>query len=91
MLQTRVQVINEVGLHARPASLFIQAANEFQSDIEIRNETAGSDWVDAKSILSVLMLAVEQNHIIELRAEGADAEEAIKALKALIESDFQVN
>jgi len=91
MPQIRVQVINEVGLHARPASLFIQTANKFQSNIEVRNETAGSDWADAKSILSVLMLAVEQDHFIGLRAEGPDAEEAIKALQALIESDFHVD
>ena len=91
MPQTRVQVINEVGLHARPASLFIQGASEFQSNIEVRNETTGSDWVDAKSILSVLMLAVEKDHYIELRAEGPDAEEAIKTLEELIESDFHVD
>jgi phosphotransferase system HPr (HPr) family protein len=44
--------------------------------------------MDAKSILSVLMLAVHKDHFVELRAEGVDATQAIEALKALIESDF---
>lgn len=89
MKQVRIQVVNEVGLHLRPLHLFIQAANEFDASIEIRNATSDSEWVNAKSILEVLTLAVEQKHFIELKAEGEDEAEAIEALKSLIESDFQ--
>ncbi len=58
--------------------------------MDVRNASSESEWVNAKSILDVLTLAVEQNHFIELKAEGVDEAEAIEALKSLIESDFQV-
>ena len=90
MEETRIQIINEVGLHLRPLHLFIQVANEYNAEIEIQNATSESDWVNAKSILGVLTLAVEQNHFINLKAEGEDGAEALKALTALVESDFIV-
>ncbi len=88
MNQVRIQVINEVGLHLRPLHLFLLTVNEFDSSIEMRNASSESEWKNAKSILDVLTLAVEQNHFIELKAEGEDEAEAIDALKSLIESDF---
>jgi phosphotransferase system HPr (HPr) family protein len=88
MVQFSIQVINEVGLHARPASLFVQTANEFSAEIEVRNKTSGSDWMDAKSILSVLTLAVEQDHEVEIRVTGDDEQEAADALEKLISSNF---
>ena len=90
MKQIRIQIINEVGLHLRPLHVFIQTANEFDASLEVRNASSETEWVNAKSILEVLTLAVEQNHFIELKAEGKDEAEAIEALKSLIESDFQV-
>jgi len=89
MLETQIQIVNEVGLHLRPLHLFIQIANEFEAEIQIQNATSGSDWKNAKSILEVLTLAVEQNHFINLKAVGEDEAEAIKALTALIEADFE--
>lgn len=88
MVEFSIKVENEVGLHARPASLFVQTSNEFEANIEVRNATSGSDWVDAKSILSVLTLAVEQDHEVEIRTDGADDEAAADALKELINSNF---
>ena len=88
MQQLRLQVTNEVGLHARPAAIFVNAASSFTSAIQVRNVTASSAWADAKSILSVLVLGVEQGHEVELTAEGPDEAEAIGVLGELIRSDF---
>jgi len=88
MYKKTLTVINEVGLHARPASVFVKKANEFSSKISVRNQTTGSDWVDGKSILSVLTLGVEQGHQIELMVEGEDEQDAFQALVDLVETDF---
>ncbi len=84
-----VQVVNEVGLHARPAAIFVQAASKFKSTIKIRNFTSGNDFVNAKSILSVLTQGVEKDHCIELEIEGEDEIQAVDWLRILIETDFQ--
>jgi len=70
MQKITLQVINEVGLHARPASEFAKLPRGFKADIKVRNRTTNSNMVDAKSILSVLTLGVEKEHEIELTAEG---------------------
>jgi phosphotransferase system HPr (HPr) family protein len=88
MQQIILQVINEVGLHARPASEFVKLAGQFKANIQVRNLTRASNAIDAKSILSVLMLGVEKGHEIELTSEGEDEVQAIEALRELIESDF---
>ena len=88
MQKTSLTVINEVGLHARPASEFVKLASQYHSTITVRNLTGESAAVDAKSILSVLTLGVEKGHQIELTSEGEDEEQAIQALRELIESDF---
>jgi phosphotransferase system HPr (HPr) family protein len=86
--QVDIQVANPVGLHARPASLFVRTAAKFSSQLMVANKTTGSPAVNAKSILSVLTLGVMPLHEITLTAEGDDAEAALLALQALIESDF---
>jgi phosphotransferase system HPr (HPr) family protein len=86
--QLKIKVSHPAGLHARPASLFVQTANKFGCDIEVKNLTDESDIANAKSILTVLTLGVMQDHEIEITAEGEDAEEAVAALKELIESNF---
>lgn len=83
-----IQVRNPVGLHARPASLFVRTAAKFASQIMVQNKTTDSRAVNAKSILGVLTLGVLQNHAILIAASGDDAHQAIQELKALIESDF---
>ncbi len=88
MRHLRLTVVNEVGLHARPAAVFVAEANRFASRIRVRNATTDSGWVDAKSILSVLTLGVERNHDIELTVEGPDEDQAAAHLERLIVSDF---
>ena len=80
-----VVVENQVGLHARPATFFIQKANEFKSSIWIEKEERR---VNAKSLLGVLSLSIVKGTTINLIADGPDEDEAIEALTKLIGSDF---
>jgi phosphotransferase system HPr (HPr) family protein len=88
MKTVHVRVINEVGLHARTAAVFAAEAARFVSTIRVRSLTRDGGWVDAKSILTVLTLGVEQGHEIEITAEGPDEAEAAPALETLIRTDF---
>jgi len=74
-----------VGLHARPAALFVQTAKRFNCDIRV---THGEREANAKSILGVLTLGANQGAVITIRAEGEDADQALAALEALVESNF---
>ena len=85
MITREVTVLNEVGLHARPATFFIQKANEFQSFITV---TKDERKVNAKSLLGVLSLGITKGTKIILNAEGTDEEQAIDELEALIMSNF---
>jgi phosphocarrier protein len=82
MFTQEITVKNKVGLHAKPATYFIQKANEFKSGIWIEMEERR---VNAKSLLGVLSLGIGQNADIRLMADGADEEQAVKALADLIE------
>jgi len=75
-------VRSELGLHARPAGEFVVMASRFESEISVGN---GREWVDGRSVLSLLSLAAGRGVELWIRATGADAEEAIAALGALIE------
>jgi len=77
MPEIRLTVIDESGLHARPAARFVQAASRFASRIVIRN---GEREADAKSLISLLGLAVRLSSVITVAAEGADAEAALASL-----------
>lgn len=83
MIVEKLKIINKTGLHARPATLFVDKAKKFNSKITIEKD---GKTVDAKSLISVLSLGVEQGQEIILRIEGPDEKEAFKELKALIES-----
>ena len=85
MLSKEVTVKNQVGLHARPATFFIQKANEFKSSIWVEKEERR---VNAKSLLGVLSLGITRGTAITLIAAGPDENEAIDALVELIVSDF---
>jgi multiphosphoryl transfer protein len=81
-------VSNELGLHARPAARIVETASGFAADIQLRNVTAGRGPVNAKSIISLMTLAIQQGHQIEFSAVGADAEAALAALRRLAEAKF---
>ncbi len=85
MISRTVKVENSVGLHARPATYFIQRANSYVSSILIE---CNGGKVNAKSLLGVLSLGIGQNSEITLTANGADEIEAVDGLVALIEAGF---
>ncbi len=85
MQQATVIVRHEAGLHARPASLFVKLAKQFNADIKVTNK---SKTVSAKSLVLLLTLGVQPNTELELIANGSDEQEAITALVKLIESNF---
>ena len=81
MIKTDVTIRNEKGLHARPATFFIQKANAFKSSVWVEN---GTRKANAKSLLGVLSLAVSKGDVITLSAEGVDEAEAVVGLAQLI-------
>ena len=78
-------VIAELGLHARPAGLFVMTAKKFAAHIEVSRADGGEDWVDGRSILSLLSLAAGRGTRLRVRAEGTDAADAVEALGRLLE------
>ncbi|MBE6969826.1 MAG: HPr family phosphocarrier protein [Ruminococcaceae bacterium] len=85
MVSKEVVINNQVGLHARPATFFIQKANEFKCSIWVEKEERR---VNAKSLLGVLSLGIVKGTAINIIADGADEDEAIETLAALVASDF---
>lgn len=85
MVSNEVTVQNSVGLHARPATFFIQRANEFKSSIWVEKDERR---VNAKSLLGVLSLGIVKGTKINIVADGSDQEEAVNTLVTLIESNF---
>ena len=78
-------VNHEVGLHARPASMFVQTAAKYSCDIDV---THGETTANAKSILAVLTLGAHQGAEITITAQGDDAEDALAALEQLVLDNF---
>ncbi len=85
MVSKEIVVQNQVGLHARPATFFIQKANEYNSSIWISKDERK---VNAKSLLGVLSLGITRGTAVTLTADGADEEVALEALDKLISSNF---
>ena len=85
MFSKEVLVSNQVGLHARPATFFIQKANEFKSSVWVEKEERR---VNAKSLLGVLSLGITRGVNISIIADGPDEEQAVMALVDLIASNF---
>ena len=85
MFSKEVTVNNQVGLHARPATFFIQKANTFESSIWVEKEERK---VNAKSLLGVISLGVKKDMKIVLRAEGIDEKDAIDGIVGMIQNGF---
>ena len=85
MFVKEVEVNNQVGLHARPATFFIQKANEFKSSIWVEKEERR---VNAKSLLGILSLGIIGGTVIKIIADGDDEAAAVESLIALVDSGF---
>ena len=87
MIECNVMIVNRLGLHARAAAKLVRAAGEFRSSMRLERAGGGAS-ADAKSILSVLMLAAARGTELKVTAEGADEERAVEAVCRLIADGF---
>lgn len=85
MVSQKVTIMNELGLHARPASVFVKAASKFESEIDL---LSGGRQGIAKSIISVLALSVSKGDELEIIAKGKDEDKAVEALVQLVKEGF---
>lgn len=81
-MERTVTIVPEAGLHARPASKFVETTNEFDADVTVG--LPAGDRVDARSMLAVTGLGAERGDDVVLTAEGGDAENALDALEAIL-------
>ncbi|MGA8656747.1 MAG: HPr family phosphocarrier protein [Chthoniobacterales bacterium] len=84
-IQKEVTIRNKLGLHARPAAMFVRVANKHRAEIWIEKD---GEQVNGKSIMGLMMLAAGQGCRIVITAEGADAQNAVEELELLIERRF---
>jgi phosphocarrier protein HPr len=85
--ETSVLITHAVGLHARPSVKFTKLAKTFPAEVELALAPDGP-WIDAKSIVKVMAAKAPKGTVLHLRAAGDRATEAVEALKALVERDF---
>lgn len=85
-VEKNIIIKNRLGLHARPAALFVQIANKFDSEISV---SKGKQKVNGKSIMGIMMLAAGKGSRISIVAEGQDAEEAVRELEKLLLQDAE--
>ena len=84
--ESEYEVRSDLGLHARPAGKFVALASRFESRISVGR---GSEWVDGRSILSLLSLAAARGAKLRIRAEGSDAVVAVETLGRLLETPYR--
>src|SRR3979490_131869 len=84
-IEREVTIVNKLGLHARPAAMFVRIANKHRADIWVDKD---GEQVNGKSIMGLMMLAAGQGTKLTLSAEGSDAEKAMQELECLIEKRF---
>lgn len=85
MIEKETEIVNRLGLHARAAAKLVHTAGNFQSRVTVEKD---GEEVDAKSILGVLLLAAAQGSQVTIRCEGADEQEALRAVTDLIANRF---
>lgn len=88
MIEETVDIINELGLHARAAAKFVNTASGFESGVKLCRKDKPGEEVDGKSILGVLLLAASIGTRITIRVKGVDEQEALNSLKALVANGF---
>ena len=84
-IQKKIVIKNKLGLHARPAALFVQISNKFESDISVKR---GSKEVNGKSIMGILMLAAGKGTAVILKIEGEDAHTAMTELEKVLSGEL---
>ncbi len=85
-VKINVTILNELGLHARPAMAFVDLAHQFESDIRV---SKGDHQVDGKSIMHMITLAATQGTELVIEADGPDALEATARLQSLVDNQFE--
>lgn len=86
VVERTVRIVNELGLHARPAAAFVKVAGQFTCEIQVRRDDME---VNGKSIMGVMTLAAERGSELVITADGDDADAAVRALAALVENGFK--
>src|SRR5947207_6990646 len=84
-IEKEISIVNRLGLHARPAAMFVRIATRYRSEIWVANE---GEEVNGKSIMALMMLAAGQGSKLRIRCEGPDADQAIEELEQLINARF---
>ena len=84
-IEKEVTIINRLGLHARPAAMFVRIASRYRSEVWVAKE---GEQINGKSIMGLMMLAAGQGSKLLLTAEGADANESLTALEKLVNQKF---
>src|SRR5919198_6410385 len=84
-IEKEITVLNRLGLHARPAAMFVRIASRYRSEIWVSKE---GEEVNGKSIMGLMMLAAGQGFKMRVRCEGPDADKAMEELEALIKAGF---
>jgi len=87
IIEKAIIIKNKQGLHARPAALFVQVANKFDCEITV---SKGSDKVNGKSIMGIMMLEAGKGSRVTIIANGQDAEQAVRELEGLLLSDTDI-
>lgn len=87
MAQKDVTILNEEGMHARPAANFVKEANAFTSEVEI---VVNGNPTNAKSIMGLMALGLKKDTQFTIKAEGADADAAVQRLADLVSSKFEL-
>ena len=87
LAKATVTILNKLGLHARPAMMFVETASKFDAAVQVRRSDQ-SEVLDGKSIMQMMMLAATQGTKIEITATGREATDAVQTLIALVESRF---
>jgi phosphocarrier protein HPr len=82
-----LDIINKRGLHARAAAKFATLANQFKADVQVR--VVDGTWADAKSVMSLMLLAASCGTSLEVSTQGKDADAALNAIRALIADRFE--
>ncbi|NQT75241.1 MAG: HPr family phosphocarrier protein [Candidatus Omnitrophica bacterium] len=84
MIEKKLIIKNKQGLHARPAALFVQIANKYESEVTVKK---GKEEVNGKSIMGLMTLAAEKGTSINLKIDGPDAKEAMQELEQIISGE----